>query len=84
MGITYDEPLALDVLKLMVYEGVIYVGGSVFYLKGWPEVLSQSGRFDIFFSSHQIWHLTVLIACWVHYIAMVRLYRWRHEHPCPC
>ena len=80
----YDEPLAVDVLKLMVYEGVIYVGGSVFYLKGWPEVLSQSGRFDIFFSSHQIWHLTVLIACWVHYIAMVRLYRWRHEHPCPC
>lgn len=79
----FDEPLALDVLKLLVYEGGIYTLGSLFYVKGWPEVWSKSGRFDIFFSSHQIWHLTVLIACWVHYIAMVRLYRWRQNNSCP-
>ena len=79
----YNEPLALDVLKLMIYEGFIYGIGSLFYVKGWPEVWSKTGRFDIFFSSHQIWHLTVLIACWIHYIAMVRLYRWRQNHTCP-
>jgi hypothetical protein len=35
------------------------------------------GKFDIFGHSHQLWHLAVVLAAWVHYLAIMILLHWR-------
>ncbi|OQS03287.1 adiponectin receptor protein [Thraustotheca clavata] len=41
------------------------------------------GRFDVWFSSHQWWHLCVIGATTVHYINAMQHYEWRASHGCP-
>jgi adiponectin receptor len=35
------------------------------------------GKFDIFGHSHQLWHAAVVLAAWVHYLAIMILLQWR-------
>ncbi|OQR87607.1 adiponectin receptor protein [Achlya hypogyna] len=41
------------------------------------------GRFDVWFSSHQWWHLCVVGATTVHYWNAIEHYEWRAAHGCP-
>jgi adiponectin receptor len=52
------EYLGLEVVKAFVFLGA----GFLFYSAAWPERTSNSGRFDIWFSSHQFWHIFVFLA----------------------
>lgn len=45
--------------------GAFYILGAIFYAARIPEKFSP-GRFDIFFHSHQIFHILVVFAAWVH------------------
>jgi hypothetical protein len=35
------------------------------------------GKFDIMGHSHQLWHAAVVLAAWVHYLAIMILLQWR-------
>ena len=35
------------------------------------------GKFDIAGNSHQLWHAAVVLAAWVHYLAIMILLQWR-------
>ncbi|XP_055353398.1 adiponectin receptor protein-like [Paramacrobiotus metropolitanus] len=50
----------------LVLMGVLYVSGAVLYACRVPERWFP-GRFDIWFQSHQIFHVLVVIAAFVHY-----------------
>ncbi|KAL0482538.1 hypothetical protein AKO1_014441, partial [Acrasis kona] len=54
----------------------LYLIGLFFWLTRIPERLLP-GYFDIWFSSHQIWHILIVAAACVWYAFMVRLYRWK-------
>lgn len=45
-------------------------GGAFIYACRWPERL-KPGRFDYLFNSHQLFHLAVVIAAFVHYHAVL-------------
>jgi hypothetical protein len=55
--------------------------GAAIYLfqvpeRWWP------GHFDYFFSSHQLWHLSIFAAVLVHYFALIHMYEWRMSREC--
>uniref|UniRef100_A0A0A9X428 Adiponectin receptor protein 1 n=1 Tax=Lygus hesperus TaxID=30085 RepID=A0A0A9X428_LYGHE len=73
------DSILLFYLLLM---GATYVGGAFFYLYQMPERFFP-GKFDILFSSHQIWHLFVFLGTTIHFIGVKYLYHWRILHVCP-
>ena len=77
--------LDLGYIHFIVYYlaamGAFYVGGAVVYLfhipeRWWP------GKFDLWMSSHQIWHLMIVAAVLTHYLGVIHLFEWRFHHVC--
>lgn len=62
--------------------GGMYIGGALIYLTQIPESLFP-GKFDIFFSSHQLWHVAVVAAALTHYYGLSDFYEWRMVTMCP-
>ncbi len=61
--------------------GAFYVVGAMVYLfqipeRWWP------GTFDLWFSSHQIWHLMIIAAVLTHYLGVIHMYEWRMTRVC--
>lgn len=55
---------------------VILQLGAVTYACRIPERW-YPGKFDIMGHSHQLWHAAVVLAAWVHYLAIMILLQWR-------
>ncbi|KAF2766435.1 HlyIII-domain-containing protein [Teratosphaeria nubilosa] len=64
-------------LSWLVGQGVLYVSGAAIYAARVPERW-QPGRYDIFGSSHQIFHVLVLLAAAVHLVGLLKAFD--HEH----
>ena len=58
--------------------GITYIIGAVMFILRFPEKL-YPGRFDYFGTSHQILHITVLIAVSFHYIGSLDAYYSRFD-----
>jgi predicted membrane channel-forming protein YqfA (hemolysin III family) len=54
---------------------VTYLFGVFIYISRIPERL-RPGKFDVYFQSHQIWHVLVVTAALIHYISGIEVYRW--------
>lgn len=63
------SPYVFGLLQMMFFYGI----GVFIYAFRLPEIF-WPGRFDRFFSSHQIWHLCVLAAALTHFFNCVRMY----------
>ena len=55
----------------MVFPYLVAGAGVIFYISHFPEVSCCSGKFDIYGSSHQIWHVLIFSgkaggACYFH------------------
>lgn len=59
-------------VKWMILLG-LYAAGAVFYITKFPES-KYPGKFDIWFSSHQLWHTFVVLAALWHYYAISTLH----------
>ena len=59
-----------------VVMAVLYIGGALMYAMRVPERFFP-GKFDIFLHSHQIFHLAVIAAAFVHYHGITQLAIWR-------
>ena len=62
--------------------GIFYIGGAVLYVLRLPERLAPR-RFDLVGSSHQLFHVGVVIGAFVHFMAGYELYQKRTEMVCP-
>jgi len=69
-------------LKPFVIGGFTYFFGAVLYAFKIPEVFVK-GRFDIIGSSHQLFHIFVVVGAMIHFMAGVELYQKRTEMVCP-
>ncbi|CAI5742709.1 unnamed protein product [Peronospora destructor] len=50
--------------------------GAIIYATKFPERLTP-GRFDLWFSSHQLWHICPAAAALVHFANALQQYQWR-------
>ncbi|KAF2859884.1 HlyIII-domain-containing protein [Piedraia hortae CBS 480.64] len=64
-------------LSWLVLQGVLYLAGATIYAARIPERF-HPGRFDLFGSSHQIFHLLVLLAATSHFMGLIKAFD--HEH----
>ncbi|KAK4057606.1 hypothetical protein OIO90_001251 [Microbotryomycetes sp. JL221] len=78
--IRYGLSKASDSLSLpwLALGGFLYIFGAVLYAERVPERY-KPGRFDILGSSHQIFHVLILLAAWCHWCAIAEGYRFWHE-----
>ncbi|KAL8716315.1 MAG: hypothetical protein Q9220_000220 [cf. Caloplaca sp. 1 TL-2023] len=60
-------------LAWLVLQGCLYVLGAGIYAARFPERL-QPGKFDVWGSSHQIFHILILFAALSHLIGLLRAY----------
>ncbi|TIA30256.1 HlyIII-domain-containing protein [Aureobasidium pullulans] len=65
-------------LSWLVLQGVLYVSGAAIYAARVPERL-KPGSFDIWGSSHQIFHVLVLLAAASHFIGLVKSFDYEHS-----
>ncbi|CAK7270350.1 hypothetical protein SEPCBS119000_004043 [Sporothrix epigloea] len=70
-----DERMGLNWVLL---QGLLYVTGASLYATRWPERWSP-GRFDIWGSSHQIFHVFVLLAAASHLRGVMEAYLYHHN-----
>ena len=60
-------------------EGGLLLLGALVYGSRFPEKL-YPGRFDMWGSSHQIFHVLVVLATSVHLVGLINALEWNHIH----
>ena len=65
-------------LDWVVLQGALYILGAGIYAARFPERL-KPGAFDIWGSSHQIFHVLVLLAAASHLIGLVKAFDYEHN-----
>eukprot|EP00892_Ulva_mutabilis_P011898 jgi/Ulvmu1/9080/UM005_0175.1 len=71
----YNE-VVWTVMMLDMMMGAAYLSGALLYATRVPERFFP-GRFDLFFHSHQIFHVCVVVGAYMHYLGVMELLRWR-------
>ena len=60
------SPSTVSLFKGVLGMGATYIAGIGFYATRFPEAVAPR-RFDIIGSSHQLWHVCVLLAAYTHF-----------------
>ncbi|KAI9145915.1 hemolysin-III related-domain-containing protein [Paraphysoderma sedebokerense] len=71
-----STPSLSKLLFLTSTEVASYILGAVIYVARFPEC-KFPGKFDIWFSSHQIWHMLVFVGAYAHYLLLWEVMVWR-------
>ena len=61
---------------------MIYALGAVIFAIKWPEKYFKH-KYDIVGSSHQIFHVCVVVASVIHLWASIKMFRERQLYQCP-
>lgn len=64
-------------LRWLVLQGVLYIFGASLYACRFPESRNP-GKYDIFGSSHQIFHVMVVLAAVSHLTGLLKAFDYRH------
>ena len=67
------NPLSLRLLHNLAWMGGTYLVGAAVYLTQLPEALVPR-TFDYSFNSHQLWHVAVVTAAYLHWQAVQQLW----------
>ena len=67
-----------DALHTELIMGACYLSGVACYMSKWPEVWFP-GKFDLFGSSHQLFHLGVFFGAFFHLKAAYQIFEWRYS-----
>jgi adiponectin receptor len=78
----FEDPTVSVILSDLLLMGCLYIFGAAIYATRFPERF-MPGYFDVWFSSHQVWHVFVVIAALVHYSNVTTQYEWRWNNECP-
>lgn len=74
--IHWHNPYVQQVILYEALMGATYLAGAAIYSSRIPERF-KPGAFDIFFHSHQLFHVAVVIAAYIHFQAVLLLVEWR-------
>ncbi|CAK7219860.1 hypothetical protein SBRCBS47491_003994 [Sporothrix bragantina] len=78
LGARYQQLNERMGLNWVMLQGVLYVFGAFLYAARWPERWGP-GKFDIWGSSHQIFHVFVLLAAASHLRGVMEAYLYHHN-----
>ncbi|KDQ58613.1 hypothetical protein JAAARDRAFT_206498 [Jaapia argillacea MUCL 33604] len=67
----------------LLLSAVLYIVGALLYANRIPERFAP-GKFDIFFSSHQIFHVHVVLAALAHYACVLTAFNHWHSQQGSC
>lgn len=73
--------ITADLTWILGISGSLYVLGSVIFLARFPECVLP-GRFDLWFHSHQLWHVCIVFAAAAHFVGVYNMLEHRLEHQC--
>uniref|UniRef100_M4BRW2 Uncharacterized protein n=1 Tax=Hyaloperonospora arabidopsidis (strain Emoy2) TaxID=559515 RepID=M4BRW2_HYAAE len=76
-----SDPHVTIMIGPLLLMGLLYTSGAIIYATKFPERF-YPGRFDLWFSSHQLWHICVVAAALVHFANALRQYEWRWNTQC--
>jgi adiponectin receptor len=76
MTFGYYKAFNVGALGWLILMAVLYIVGALMYAARIPERLFP-GKFDIWFQSHQIFHIFVVAAAYVHYHGITKLASYR-------
>ena len=79
----WDEMWIRSGMPYYFAEGLVYGTGAFFFATRIPESI-WPGKFDIWFSSHQIFHVFVVLACLLHLYGVWDAFGWNYEHQRTC
>ncbi|KAK1759180.1 hemolysin-III related-domain-containing protein [Echria macrotheca] len=80
---SYQQLNAMMGLNWVILQGALYIFGAFLYAARWPERRSP-GTFDIWGSSHQIFHVCVVLAAASHLHGMGRAFDFHHSIGANC
>ncbi|CEQ38934.1 SPOSA6832_00404 [Sporobolomyces salmonicolor] len=72
-----EEASANISLFWLVLGGALYIAGALLYAERCPERFAP-GKLDFFGSSHQIFHVLILLAAWSHFTCITEGFRYHH------
>jgi len=75
------QPVWAPVLPYIAGMLGLYALGTVIYFYQFPEKY-WPGTFDFIFSSHQLWHIIVFLAAFLHFFCSVGHFQWRLNNDC--
>ncbi|KAK4445670.1 hemolysin-III channel protein Izh2 [Podospora aff. communis PSN243] len=75
---SYSQLNELMGLNWVIFQGALYMLGAFIYAARWPE-RQNPGKFDIWGSSHQIFHVCVVLAAASHLYGMVKAFDFHHS-----
>ncbi|CEG39119.1 adiponectin receptor [Plasmopara halstedii] len=75
------DPHVTVMIGPLLLMGLLYTSGAIIYATKFPERFFP-GRFDLWFSSHQLWHICVVAAALVHFANALQHYEWRWNTQC--
>ncbi|CAI5737038.1 unnamed protein product [Peronospora destructor] len=75
------DPHVTVMIGPLLLMGLLYTSGAIIYATKFPERF-YPGRFDLWFSSHQLWHICVVAAALVHFANALQQYQWRWNTQC--
>ena len=79
----WDDMWVRSGMPYYFLEGLLYVAGVFFFVTRMPESL-YPGKFDIWLSSHQIFHLLVVVAAATHMWGVWQAFAWNYHHSRSC
>jgi hypothetical protein len=71
-----NTEIVYEALKLDAMMGVAYLSAAAVYALRVPEKW-YPGCFDLWMHSHQIFHVLIVVGCYLHYMSAVDLLKWR-------
>ena len=80
LGSPLDSQSFNNIVMYEVLMGVLYLGGALVYATQFPEFMFP-GKFDLFFNSHQVFHIAIVLAAYTHYMAVMQAIEWRYGPP---
>lgn len=66
----------------LISQGALYILGAGIYAARWPE-RTAPGKYDIWGSSHQIFHVLVVLAAFTHFYGLVIAFDYHHGGAVP-
>lgn len=65
-------------LNWVLLQGALYIIGAGLYAARFPERV-RPGKFDIWGSSHQLFHILVVLAATAHLVGLVKAFDYEHS-----
>lgn len=66
-------------LTFWIYEGMFHFIAAIFFISKAPDTLFP-GKFDVWFSSHQLFHTALVLAAFVHLQGARATFDWNYTH----